>query len=167
MFVANMANRTLDIIDLKEGKLHKSVPDQKGIQGVTYSPNLDRPVTDGLELDPPRAYGPKLAYHPKEGGRVEFESYDMPTDRRDLAPFFLLWLWLMDDTKGSGRASDKDRIYDLGSLARAGWEAEEIASRAEEALDRAERTVTGSTWTRRRLAGCETAFASGRHLLMP
>jgi glutamate-cysteine ligase len=87
-------------------------------------------------------YGPMLAYHPKEGGRVEFKSFDMPTDRRDFASFFLLWLWLMDDTKAPGRADDQDRIYDLGALARFGWGAEDIATRAEEALDRAERTLT-------------------------
>jgi DNA-binding beta-propeller fold protein YncE len=50
LFVANMANRTLDIIDLKQGKLFKSVPDQKGIQGVTYAPDLDR-VFVGLGVD--------------------------------------------------------------------------------------------------------------------
>jgi hypothetical protein len=42
LFVANMANRTLDIIDLKKGKLLKSIPGQKGIQGATYAPELDR-----------------------------------------------------------------------------------------------------------------------------
>jgi hypothetical protein len=42
LFVANMANRTLDVIDLKAGKLLKEVPDQRGIQGVAYSPDLDR-----------------------------------------------------------------------------------------------------------------------------
>lgn len=42
LFVANMANRTLDIIDLKEGKWLESVPNQKGIQGVTYAPDRDR-----------------------------------------------------------------------------------------------------------------------------
>ena len=50
LFVANMANRTLDIIDLKEGKLLKSIPDQKGIQCVTYSPQHDR-VFVGLGVD--------------------------------------------------------------------------------------------------------------------
>jgi DNA-binding beta-propeller fold protein YncE len=50
LFVANMAGRTLDIIDLKQGKLLKSVPDQKGIQGVTYAPDLDR-VFVGLGVD--------------------------------------------------------------------------------------------------------------------
>lgn len=50
LFVANTANRTLDIIDLKQAKLLKSVPEQKGIQGVTYAPSLDR-VFVGLGVD--------------------------------------------------------------------------------------------------------------------
>jgi DNA-binding beta-propeller fold protein YncE len=37
-----MANRTLDVIDLKAGKLLKEVPGQRGIQGVAYAPDLDR-----------------------------------------------------------------------------------------------------------------------------
>jgi hypothetical protein len=47
----------------------------------------------------------------------------------------------MADTDAPGHADDQDRIYDLGALARVGWEAEEVAARAEEALDRAERVV--------------------------
>jgi hypothetical protein len=42
LFVANLANRTLDVIDLKEGKLLKEIPEQKGIQGVSYAADLDR-----------------------------------------------------------------------------------------------------------------------------
>ena len=42
LFVANMANRTLDVIDLKAGKLLKEISDQRGIQGVAYAPDLDR-----------------------------------------------------------------------------------------------------------------------------
>jgi len=81
-------------------------------------------------------FAPMLAYHPKEGGRVEFKSFDMPTDRCDFHPFFLLWLWLMHDGEAPGRADDQDRIYDLGQVARFGWQAEGIVTRAEEALDR-------------------------------
>jgi hypothetical protein len=50
LLVANLANRTLDVIDLKAGKVLKEVPDQKGIQGVTYAPDLDR-VYVGLGVD--------------------------------------------------------------------------------------------------------------------
>jgi hypothetical protein len=82
-------------------------------------------------------FGPMLAYHPKEGGRVEFKAFDMPTDRGDFQPFFLLWLWLMHDTDAPGRADDHERIYDLGAVARFGWEADEVIARVEEALDRA------------------------------
>jgi DNA-binding beta-propeller fold protein YncE len=42
LFVANMANSSLDIVDLKAGKLIKQIPGQKGIQGIAYAPSLDR-----------------------------------------------------------------------------------------------------------------------------
>jgi DNA-binding beta-propeller fold protein YncE len=42
VFVANMANSSLDIVDLKAGKLVKQIPDQKKIQGIAYVPHLDR-----------------------------------------------------------------------------------------------------------------------------
>jgi carboxylate-amine ligase len=82
-------------------------------------------------------FAPMLAWHPKEGGRVEFKSFDMPTDHRDFRPFFLLWLWLLGDAEAPGRAEDQERIYDLGEIARHGWAAEDVVVRAEEALDRA------------------------------
>jgi DNA-binding beta-propeller fold protein YncE len=42
LLVANKANNTLDIVDLKTGKLLKQVRDQGGIQGIAYAPDLDR-----------------------------------------------------------------------------------------------------------------------------
>ena len=42
LFVANLSNNSLDIVDLKAGKLVKQIPDQKKIQGIAYSPELDR-----------------------------------------------------------------------------------------------------------------------------
>jgi DNA-binding beta-propeller fold protein YncE len=42
LFVANTANASLDIVDLKAGKLLKQVLGQKGIQGIAYAPDLDR-----------------------------------------------------------------------------------------------------------------------------
>jgi DNA-binding beta-propeller fold protein YncE len=42
LFVANMANASLDIIDLGAGKLLKSIPGQHGVQGVAYAPDVDR-----------------------------------------------------------------------------------------------------------------------------
>lgn len=42
LFVANLSNNSLDIVDLKAGKLFKQIPRQRKIQGVAYAANLDR-----------------------------------------------------------------------------------------------------------------------------
>ncbi|GAC1309052.1 MAG: hypothetical protein NVSMB14_13310 [Isosphaeraceae bacterium] len=42
LLVANTVNGTLDVVDLKAGKLLKQVPDQGGIHGIAYSPETDR-----------------------------------------------------------------------------------------------------------------------------
>src|SRR5262249_5832330 len=42
LFVANLSNNSLDIVDLKAGKLVKQITDQKKIQGIAYVPALDR-----------------------------------------------------------------------------------------------------------------------------
>src|SRR5262249_40460122 len=40
--LANKVNNTLDIVDLKAGKLLKQVPGQGGAQGLAYAADLDR-----------------------------------------------------------------------------------------------------------------------------
>jgi carboxylate-amine ligase len=82
---------------------------------------------------------PAVAAHPKEQGRLELKALDMPADRSDFGAYFLLWLWLAFDSSASGTATDLDRIYDLGNVARLGWDAEGLVPRAEEVLDLAER----------------------------
>jgi DNA-binding beta-propeller fold protein YncE len=42
LFLANKANNTLDIIDLKKGELVEQKPNQTAIQGVAYAPEVDR-----------------------------------------------------------------------------------------------------------------------------
>jgi DNA-binding beta-propeller fold protein YncE len=41
LFVANKPNNTLDIVDLKAGKLIRQIPDQGKVSGVTYAEDLD------------------------------------------------------------------------------------------------------------------------------
>jgi hypothetical protein len=41
LFVANKANNTLDVVDLKAGKLVKQIPDQTKVSGVAYARDLD------------------------------------------------------------------------------------------------------------------------------
>jgi DNA-binding beta-propeller fold protein YncE len=42
LFVANLSNNSLDVVDLKGGKLLKQVTGQNKIQGIAYDPDLDR-----------------------------------------------------------------------------------------------------------------------------
>jgi DNA-binding beta-propeller fold protein YncE len=42
LFLANKANNTLDVLDLKEGKLLTQLTGQNGVQGLAYAPDLDR-----------------------------------------------------------------------------------------------------------------------------
>jgi DNA-binding beta-propeller fold protein YncE len=42
LFLANKVNNTLDIVDLKSGKLLDRKPNQTGVQGVAYALDLDR-----------------------------------------------------------------------------------------------------------------------------
>jgi DNA-binding beta-propeller fold protein YncE len=42
LLIANKANNTLDVVDLKAGALVNQVPNQTGIQGIAYAPDLDR-----------------------------------------------------------------------------------------------------------------------------
>jgi hypothetical protein len=41
LFVANMPNSSLDVVDLAQGKLIRQVPGQRGIQGIAYAADLD------------------------------------------------------------------------------------------------------------------------------
>jgi DNA-binding beta-propeller fold protein YncE len=41
LFLANKANNTLDVVDLKEGKLLKQISGQSGVQGLAYAADLD------------------------------------------------------------------------------------------------------------------------------
>jgi DNA-binding beta-propeller fold protein YncE len=41
LFIANMPNRSLDVVDLAQGKLIRQVPGQHEIQGIAYAPDLN------------------------------------------------------------------------------------------------------------------------------
>jgi len=83
------------------------------------------------------AYAPAIETHLHEGGRLEFKTFEMSWRRSDFHCYFLLWLELLLDDGLKGRAENQTRIYDLGQVARFGWEAETVAERAEEILRRA------------------------------
>lgn len=42
LLLANKCNNSLDVIDLKAGKIVKQIANQQGVQGVAYSPDVDK-----------------------------------------------------------------------------------------------------------------------------
>jgi len=42
LFVANKTNNSLDVVDLKAGKLLRQIKGQSGVQGLAFAPDLDR-----------------------------------------------------------------------------------------------------------------------------
>jgi DNA-binding beta-propeller fold protein YncE len=42
LLVANKTNNTLDVVDLKTGTLVQQVPNQTGVQGIAFAPEVDR-----------------------------------------------------------------------------------------------------------------------------
>lgn len=44
LLVANTGNKSLDVVNLRTGKVVKSIPDQEGIQGLLYIPGADHLV---------------------------------------------------------------------------------------------------------------------------
>jgi DNA-binding beta-propeller fold protein YncE len=42
LFVANKTNNTLDVVDVKGGKLLRQIRGQSGVQGLAYAPDVDR-----------------------------------------------------------------------------------------------------------------------------
>ena len=48
LFVANLSNNSLDVVDLKAGRLIKQIANQKKVQGIAYAPDLDRIFTGNL-----------------------------------------------------------------------------------------------------------------------
>jgi hypothetical protein len=107
LFVANKANNTLDIVDIKAGKLLKQVPNQGGIQGIAYAPDLDRVIvglgtggfcnffdgqeyklletkkfsddSDNVRYDP-RTHLVYVAHADKSLGVLDAKTYELKTD---------------------------------------------------------------------------------------
>ena len=107
LFVANKAINTLDIVDLKTGKLLKQVRNQGGIQGIAYAADLDRVIvglgtggfcnffdgqeykllntvkfsddSDNVRYDP-RTHLVYVAHAEKALGVIDANTYDLKTD---------------------------------------------------------------------------------------
>jgi DNA-binding beta-propeller fold protein YncE len=107
LFVANKTNNTLDIVDLKAGKLLKQVRNQGGIQGIAYAADVDRVIvglgaggycnffdgqdyklletrkfaddSDNVRYDP-RTHLVYVAHADKSLGVLDVKTYELKTD---------------------------------------------------------------------------------------
>ncbi len=86
-------------------------------------------------------YAPAVEMHPNEHYRFEFKPFEMTNRLSDFENYFLLFLTLLLDDRLEGRASDQMRIYDLGAVARHGFDADTVSTRADELLKSAQKTL--------------------------
>lgn len=84
---------------------------------------------------------PAVEMHPQEHFRFEFKPFEMTHRLEDFENYFLLFLTLLLDDRLEGRASDQMRIYDLGAVARLGFDAETISERANALIKSAQETL--------------------------
>jgi carboxylate-amine ligase len=85
--------------------------------------------------------GQALRVHPRQGGRLEFKSFEMTHRLGDFHAYLLLWLALLLDDGLAGRASNQSRVYDLGAVACDGLAVDHVRDRAVEVLDRASQVL--------------------------
>lgn len=97
----------------------------KGEQGKSYRTFKRSVVAPAIEL------------HPDENFRIEFKVFEMTRKVSDFEAYFLLTLALFLDKGLKGRASQQERIYDLGSVARMGTLAPQMKERLTEVYGRA------------------------------
>lgn len=109
--------------------------------------------------------GPPLEVHPEENGRIEFKTFEMTTSLADFRNQFLIFLTLVLDDTLTERALAADRIYEMGEVARLGFEAEGVCEKAANLL-RSARAVLPRwgfdvtslvSWERRLLDRCTPA----------
>jgi hypothetical protein len=94
LFVANKVNNTLDVVDLKEGKLLEQKANQTAIQGIAYAPDPDKVFvglgTGGL----PRRAATHFAclYTPAELAlTASWKNHSCPAAREFVSPPSLPW----------------------------------------------------------------------------
>lgn len=80
---------------------------------------------------------PAIELHPDENFRVEFKVFEMTKNVAEFEQYFLLVLSLFLDEGLKGRATNQERIYDSGSVARFGLNAEGMKYRLVELYERA------------------------------
>jgi carboxylate-amine ligase len=106
--------------------------------------------------------GQAMRFHPAQGGRLEFKSFEMSHRLADFHGYLLLWLALLLDRRLAGRAGNQARVYDLGAAACDGLGVEHLRERAAEVLERADQVLPEWGFDPAPLESFSRRVASGR-----
>lgn len=85
---------------------------------------------------------PAIELHEDENFRIEFKVFEMSKHSKDFETYFLLVLSLFLDDSLKGRATQQERIYDSGAVARFGLRAEGMQERFIELFKNAPKVLT-------------------------
>lgn len=107
----------MSAISLSSPFLQGEIWKTKGQRGKSYRTFKRSVVAPAIEL------------HADENFRIEFKVFEMTKRSSDFKEYFLLVLALFLDESLKGRASNQERIYDSGNVARLGLEAEGMRER--------------------------------------
>lgn len=107
-------------------------------------------------------FGQAMKRHPSPAGRYEFKSFDMTHRLGELHAYLLLWLAVLLDDGLLDRATETERIYDLGAIARDGLDVPHVRHRTAEVLERAPAVLAAHGFNARPLATVAARLASHR-----
>jgi hypothetical protein len=110
-----------------------------------------------------RSYiAPSVEIHPKEGFRLEYKDFDMPSKLQDFEAYFYLFLGLILSPELSGRGSRQTRIYELGRVAREGMATPGMIPRLCEILTQGRKSLDAWGFDSTPLNTIEERLATGR-----
>jgi hypothetical protein len=107
---------------------------------------------------------PAIELHADERFRIEFKVFEMTKNCADFEAYFhlVLALFLCDELKG--QSGNQERIYDLGSVARFGLNAEGIDKKLGELFELSEKTLPKFGFSTNSLKSLHQRFEKREHI---
>ena len=124
----------------------------KGQQGMSYRTFKRSVIAPAIEL------------HADENFRIEFKVFEMTKDVADFEAYFHLVLGLFLSHELKGKASDQERIYDSGSVARFGLHAEGVQNVLGELFENCERILPQFGFSTKSLKRLHHRFEAREHI---
>jgi len=107
---------------------------------------------------------PAIELHPDEKFRIEFKVFEMTNDVADFEAYFHLVLGLFLSQDLSGRASNQERIYDSGTIARLGLHFDDVRKILGELFESCEKTLPQFGFSTHSLKRLHHRFETRNHI---